>query len=165
MERWQLNPTLEGVLQAVDRLGCGLLVEDQEGVLRYANRRILELTGYEPHELDGQPLAKLVPEELHKYLRLEQAKTREGDSRTRLSARVHDAAARPPAPGQTRSFASARTAHDGGSHPWRAIGQTGPAVNDRRAETSSPNCERSASQPGNTVRPFSSCRLESFAGR
>ena len=86
MEKWQLNPTLEGVLQAVDRLGCGLLVEDGEGVLRYANRRILELTGYAPHELDGQPVAKLVPEELHEYLRLEQAKTRDGDSRTRLSA-------------------------------------------------------------------------------
>jgi PAS domain S-box-containing protein len=83
---WALHPTLEGVLQAVDRLGCGVLVEDREGVLRYANRRILELTGYEAAELDGKPLARLVPEELHDVLRLEQAKTREGDARTRLSA-------------------------------------------------------------------------------
>jgi len=83
---WELNPTLEGVMLAIERLGCGVLVEDHEGVLRYANQRILELTGYEAAELDGEPLAKLVPEELHEFLSLEQAKTREGDARTRLSA-------------------------------------------------------------------------------
>ena len=83
---WELNPTREGVMQGIDLLGCGVIVEDREGLLRYANRRILELTGYEPAELDGAPIAKLVPEELHEYLRLEQAKTHSGDSRTRLSA-------------------------------------------------------------------------------
>jgi PAS domain S-box-containing protein len=83
---WKLNPTLEGVMQAVERMGCGVIAEDREGVLRYANRRILELTGYEAGELDGKPLAKLVPEELHEVLKLEQAKAREGDARTRLSA-------------------------------------------------------------------------------
>ncbi len=83
---WELNPTREGVLQGIDQLGCGVIVEDRDGVLRYANRRILELTGYEVSELDGAPVAKLVPEELHAYLRLEQAKTHAGDARTRLSA-------------------------------------------------------------------------------
>lgn len=83
---WDLHPTLEGVLLGIERMGCGLLVEDRDGVLRYANRRILELTGYEAAELDGMPVSKLVPEELHEYLRIEQAKTREGDARTRLSA-------------------------------------------------------------------------------
>jgi PAS domain S-box-containing protein len=83
---WKLEPTLEGVLQAVERLGCGVIVEDREGVLRYAKPRILELTGDEAAELDGQPLAKLVPEELQGFLRLEQARIREGDARTRLSA-------------------------------------------------------------------------------
>lgn len=83
---WQLNPTIEGVLQAVERLGCGFLVEDGDGRIRYANRRILELTGYEAVELDGQPVSILVPEELRESLSIEQAKTRRGDSRTRLSA-------------------------------------------------------------------------------
>jgi PAS domain S-box-containing protein len=83
---WKLNPTFEGVLLALERLGCGFLVEDGEGRIRYANRRILELTGYEAAELDGQPVAKLVPEELHEYLRAEQLKTQAGDARTRLSA-------------------------------------------------------------------------------
>ena len=83
---WGLNPTLEGVLLAVERLGCGVLVEDREGVLRYANRRILELTGYDASELDGKPVAMLVPEELHEFLRVEQEKARGGDARTRLSA-------------------------------------------------------------------------------
>lgn len=83
---WELNPTLEGVVQAVERMGCGVIVENREGILRYANRRILELTGYEVAELDGKPVAMLVPEELHEFLRVEQAKTRGGDARTRLSA-------------------------------------------------------------------------------
>ena len=55
-------------------------------MLRYANRRILEITGYEAAELDAKPVAKLVPEELHEYLRVEQVKVRAGDLRTRLSA-------------------------------------------------------------------------------
>jgi len=83
---WELHPTLEGTLLAVDRLGCGVLVEDRDAILRYANRRILELTGYEAGELDGQPVSLLVPEELHGYLKDEQAKVRAGDARTRLSA-------------------------------------------------------------------------------
>lgn len=83
---WKLNPTFEGLRQAVERLGCGVLVEDADGMLRYANRRILELTGYEAADLDGQPVAMLVPEELRESLRVEQEKTRRGDSRTRLSA-------------------------------------------------------------------------------
>ena len=45
---WTLNPTFEGVVQAVERLGCGVLVEDDEGALHYVNRRILELTGADP---------------------------------------------------------------------------------------------------------------------
>ena len=70
--KWDLNPTLEGTLLAVDRLGCGILVEDRDAILHYANRRILELTGYEAEELDGQPMSKLVPEELHGYLKDEE---------------------------------------------------------------------------------------------
>ena len=83
---WQLNPTPEGVMQALERMGCGVIVEDGEGVLRYANRRILEMTGYEAAEVDAKPVAKLVPEELHESLRVEQEKIRSGDMRTRLSA-------------------------------------------------------------------------------
>ena len=84
--KWDLNPTLEGTLLAVDRLGCGILVEDRDAILHYANRRILELTGYEAEELDGQPVSRLVPEELHGYLKDDQEKARAGDARSRLSA-------------------------------------------------------------------------------
>ncbi|MFO0689137.1 MAG: PAS domain S-box protein [Myxococcota bacterium] len=83
---WTLSPTLEGVLLGIDRLAFGLIVEDRDGRIRYANRRILELTGYEAKDLDGQPVALLVPEELRASLAGEQAKTRAGDVRTRLSA-------------------------------------------------------------------------------
>jgi PAS domain S-box-containing protein len=82
---WKLNPTFEGVLMALERLGCGFLVEDRDSRIHYANRRILELTGYEAAELDGQPVSMLVPEELRDSLSVEQEKTRHGDSRTRLS--------------------------------------------------------------------------------
>lgn len=83
---WKLDPTLEGVLLAVDQLGCGVLVEDRAARIQYANRRMLELTGYAPTELDGRPVAVLVPEELQDFLRVEQDRAREGDARTRLSA-------------------------------------------------------------------------------
>ncbi|MBW2497004.1 MAG: PAS domain S-box protein [Deltaproteobacteria bacterium] len=83
---WELRPTLEGVLQALEWMGCGLIVEDRQGLIRYANRRILETTGYEASELDGQPVALLVPEELREQLVIEQNRVQEGDARTRLSA-------------------------------------------------------------------------------
>ena len=73
-------------MQAVEQLGCGVLVEDGEGAIHYVNRRILELTGYEARELDGQPAELLVPEELRDFFRVEQQKQRSGDSRTRLGA-------------------------------------------------------------------------------
>lgn len=83
---WTLSPTLEGALQGIDQLGCGVIVENRDGIIRYANRRILEFAGYEAKDLDGQPVAMLVPDELRESLRAEQEKTREGDVRTRLSA-------------------------------------------------------------------------------
>ncbi len=83
---WTLSPTLEGALQGIDRLACGVIVEDRDGIIRYANRRVLELTGYDAKDLDGQPVALLVAEELRDSLRGEQERTRAGDARTRLSA-------------------------------------------------------------------------------
>jgi PAS domain S-box-containing protein len=85
---WELRPTLEGVLQALEWMGCGLLVEDRDGLVRYANRRILESTGYEASELDRQPVALLVPEELRDQRAIEQKRvpspSHPNGSRTRL---------------------------------------------------------------------------------
>lgn len=84
--QWKIEPTIEGLLQGIEGMNCGILVEDEHGILRYANRRILETCGYEASELEGQPVSILVPEEFREQLDREQEKAREGDSRTRLSA-------------------------------------------------------------------------------
>jgi len=84
--KWKSLPTFEGALSAVDRMACGMIVEDLESRIRYANRRILELTGYSASELEGQPVEMLVPEELRSQLSVEQERARDGDARTRLSA-------------------------------------------------------------------------------
>ena len=84
--KWNFEPTVEGLLQAVEGMNCGLILEDWNGILRYANRRVLETCGYEAVELDGQPVSMLVPDDLQAQLEGEQEKVRAGDIRTRLSA-------------------------------------------------------------------------------
>lgn len=84
--KWSFEPQLMGVVTVVESMGAGLIVEDFEGKIRYANRRILEVTGYEPPELEHQPVSLLVPEELREPLVEEQERARAGDARTRLAA-------------------------------------------------------------------------------
>lgn len=83
---WKLEPTYEGLIQAFQSMNCGIILEDWSGFIRYANRRLLETTGYEAEELDGEPVEILVPDELQDQLHSEQEKVKKGDVGTRLSA-------------------------------------------------------------------------------
>jgi len=59
------EPRLGGLL---DALPDGLVIADTQGRIVYANRRLEEISGYEPGELTGEPIELLVPErmrELH----------------------------------------------------------------------------------------------------
>jgi len=59
------EPRLGGLL---DALPDGLVIADTRGGIVYANRRLEEMSGYHPGELEGQPIELLVPErmrELH----------------------------------------------------------------------------------------------------
>ena len=84
--KWALTPTHEGLIRTIEQMSCGLTVEDEKGHILYVNKRILEWSGYEVSELEGQPVEMLVPPELHDVMAGERERTHKGDQRTRLSA-------------------------------------------------------------------------------
>lgn len=84
--KWALRPTFEGLTRAIQQMACGITVEDDQGILLYVNERILEWSGYTVPELEGKPVAMLVPEELRNDLEGERKRVLEGDQRVRLSA-------------------------------------------------------------------------------
>jgi len=84
--KWAINPTYQGLVRTIEQMSCGLVIEDEKGNILYVNKRILEWSGHEVHELEGKPAEILVPPELHEALRNERTRTHEGDQRTRLSA-------------------------------------------------------------------------------
>ena len=73
-------------MQVIQEMSCGIVVEDPKGHIVYANRRILEWSGYEVSDLEGKPVEMLVPEEVRDTLAGEHERTLGGDRRTRLSA-------------------------------------------------------------------------------
>ncbi len=83
--KWSIQPTHAGLIRTIEQLNCGLMVEDADGVVLYANQRVLEWSGYEVGELEGEQVSKLVPLELHDRLTHERLRALEGDQRTRLT--------------------------------------------------------------------------------
>ena len=39
---WELQPSYEELIRAIDIMSCGVLVEDAEGIILFANSRMLE---------------------------------------------------------------------------------------------------------------------------
>ena len=35
---WELQPTYEGLVRAIEIMSCGMVVEDADGIIHYANR-------------------------------------------------------------------------------------------------------------------------------
>ncbi len=83
--KWSISPTHEGMVRAIETMNCGLVVEDERGVILYANRRLLEWSGYEVEEIEGQHLSIFLPKEMHEVLATERMSVLEGDLRTRIS--------------------------------------------------------------------------------
>ena len=44
---WQIEPSYEGLLSLIEEMNCGVLIRDLEGNTLYANKRLLEWSGYE----------------------------------------------------------------------------------------------------------------------
>jgi PAS domain S-box-containing protein len=84
--KWSDEPSYAMLARTIEEMSCGLIVENAAGEILYANDRILEWSGYEVAELEGEPVALLVPKELHQDLADEHNRTLDGDFRTRLSA-------------------------------------------------------------------------------
>ena len=83
--KWTIDPTREGLLRTIEQMSGGVILEDQSGCIIYANKRIIEWSGYRVDELEGQHVNITVPTELHEALDAERALAHEGDQRTRLS--------------------------------------------------------------------------------
>lgn len=63
--KWDISPTHSALVRTIEELVCGLILEDEKGKIRYVNQRVLEWSGYQVSELEGQPVGRLVPAELH----------------------------------------------------------------------------------------------------
>ena len=83
---WKFQPSYEGLVHAIELMSCGMVVEGAEGIIYYANTRVLEWTGFRPTELDGESISLIVPPEFHGDLAAERQRAMDGDLRTRLSA-------------------------------------------------------------------------------
>lgn len=83
--KWKLEPRYSGLIRLIDEAMCGILVEDEEGRIEYANQRLLEWGGYDEKDLEGQPAEITVPEELRENIAVERDAVHAGDFRTRLS--------------------------------------------------------------------------------
>jgi len=82
---WQVEPSYEGLLSLIEEMNCGVLIRDREGCTLYANKRLLEWSGYEAKDLEGKPSNVLTPPELRETMQEENKAILAGDFRTRLS--------------------------------------------------------------------------------
>jgi PAS domain S-box-containing protein len=64
----------EILVSALDLIADGVAIVDTSGTIRYANRPLAELFGYEDGDLDGQPVEMLVPPESSESHRDQRAK-------------------------------------------------------------------------------------------
>lgn len=76
----------QDLVQSVENLNFGLIASSIDGVILAANDRLLQWTGYEKHELLGQPTRILAPPDLVEIFKEEGAAIQEGDLRARLIA-------------------------------------------------------------------------------
>ena len=70
----------------INTMNCGLVAEDESGIIVFANERLLSWLGYEKDELEGRHVDVLAPPELRQLLRDDMKAAAEGDLRARLLA-------------------------------------------------------------------------------
>ena len=81
-----LYETLRAYEYVIQTMNCGLVAEDHQGILVFANQKILAWLGYEKDEIVGKPINLLVPAELRDFLKEDLQSAEEGDLRARLIA-------------------------------------------------------------------------------
>ena len=86
MELEALYEKLRAFEYVIETMNCGLLAEDHDGILVFANRKILEWLGYKEDEIVGKPISQLVPPELQGFLAEDLKCAEGGDLRSRLIA-------------------------------------------------------------------------------
>jgi PAS domain S-box-containing protein len=78
----QLQASEEKYRELVEELREGVLTENTETIITFANPRAADLLGYSPEELIGQPLSMTIPEEEYERIREKAAKRSSGISST-----------------------------------------------------------------------------------
>jgi PAS domain S-box-containing protein len=70
----------------IETMNCGLVAEDHDGILIFANQQLCDWLGYQKDEIVGKPINQLVPSDLQEFLREDLESAEEGDLRSRLMA-------------------------------------------------------------------------------
>jgi PAS domain S-box-containing protein len=81
-----LKERLRDFEHVIDTMNCGLVARDHDGILNFANQKILDWLGYERDEILGRPIVDPVPPELRAFLIEEINDVESGDLRARLIA-------------------------------------------------------------------------------
>jgi PAS domain S-box-containing protein len=72
------------LLDAIERLNCGIVARDADFRIVFANERFLQWMGYSWNEVVGHPMERLIPPELAESLRREAELIASGDVRARI---------------------------------------------------------------------------------
>jgi PAS domain S-box-containing protein len=72
------------LLEAIERLNCGVVARDADFRVVFANERLLSWLGYSEKDVVGHPVEKLIPPELAEPLRREAELIASGDVRARI---------------------------------------------------------------------------------
>jgi PAS domain S-box-containing protein len=83
---WEREPSYDDLHEVIETVGCGLVFVDATGAIRFANERLLEVSGYTPSDIEGAPLTELAPEEVRRSIDEDIVSMAEGDARARISA-------------------------------------------------------------------------------
>lgn len=81
-----LRERLRDYEQVIETMSCGLVAEDLDGRIVFVNQRLLDWLGYAREDLIGEPVEKLVPRELHRFMADDLRAVEAGDMRARLLA-------------------------------------------------------------------------------
>jgi PAS domain S-box-containing protein len=84
-DRLELEPHHRDFASAIDQVNCGLIGRDKSGTIVFVNEIMSGWLGYEPDELVGLSLGKLIPEELDERAQEQLRAIEAGDIRARIT--------------------------------------------------------------------------------
>ena len=84
-DREKLRLSSVELASAIDHVNCGIVAREPDGLMTYANERLLSWLGYERGQLVGRNVEMLVPPDLRDLIRSEMAASESGDARARMT--------------------------------------------------------------------------------